>query len=85
MNLKYGFLFLLFEINLIFVKNFEVENNNNTNNNNNINSETKEKKIFEIILYIFFIISKKILFNKFYNYSFNLVFMFNFNNFFESF
>ena len=58
MNLKYGFLFLLFEINLIFVKNFEEENNNNSNNNNNINSETKENKIFEIILYIFFIISK---------------------------
>ena len=53
MNLKYGFLFLLFEINLIFVKNFEVENNNN-----NVNNKIKENKIFEIILYIFFIISK---------------------------
>ena len=54
MNLKCGFLFLLFEINLIFVKNFEVENNNN----NNVNNEIKENKIFETILYIFFIISK---------------------------
>jgi hypothetical protein len=81
MNLKYGFLFLLFEINLIFVKNFEVENNNN----NNVNNKIKENKIFEIILYIIFIISKKIIFNKFYYYSFNFVFMFNFNNFFESF
>ena len=53
MNLKYGFLFLLFEINLIFVKNFEVENNNN-----NVNNKIKENKIFEIILYFFFIISK---------------------------
>ena len=53
MNLKCGFLFLLFEINLIFVKNFEVENNNN-----NVNDKIKENKIFEIILYIFFIISK---------------------------
>ena len=53
MNLKCGFLFLLFEINLIFVKNFEVENNNN-----NVNNKIKENKIFEIILYIFFIISK---------------------------
>jgi hypothetical protein len=53
MNLKYGFLFLLFEINLIFVKNFEVENNNN-----NVNNKIKENKIFETILYIFFIISK---------------------------
>ena len=75
----------MFEINLIFVKNFEEENNNNSNNNNNINSETKENKIFEKILYIIFIISKKIIFNKFYYYSFNFVFMFNFNNFFESF
>ena len=54
MNLKCGFLFLLFEINLIFVKNFEVENNNN----NGVNNKIKEIKIFEIILYIFFIISK---------------------------
>ena len=81
MNLKYVFLFLLFEINLIFVKNFEVENNNN----NNVNNKIKENKIFEIILYIIFIISKNIIFNKFYYYSFNFVFMFNFNNFFESF
>ena len=55
MNLKCGFLFLLFEINLILVKNFEVENNNN---NNNLNNKTKENNLFEIILYIFFIISK---------------------------
>ena len=54
MNLKCGFLFLLFEINLIFVKNFEVENNNN----NGVNDKIKENKIFETILYIFFIISK---------------------------
>ena len=54
MNLKYVFLFLLFEINLIFVKNFDVENNNN----NNVNNKIKENKIFETILYIFFIISK---------------------------
>jgi hypothetical protein len=53
MNLKCGFLFLLFEINLIFVKNFDVENNNN-----NVNNKIKENKIFETILYIFFIISK---------------------------
>ena len=52
MNLKCGFLFLLFEINLILVKNFEVENNNNLNN------KTKENDLFEIILCIFFIISK---------------------------
>ena len=54
MNLKCGFLFLLFEINIIFVKNFEVENNNN----NNLNNKTKENNLFEIILCIFFIISK---------------------------
>ncbi len=79
MNLKYGFLFLLFEINLIFVKNFEVENNNN-----NVNNKIKENKIFEIILYIFFIISKiyLLIFN---NNSFNIFIMFNFNNLFESF
>ena len=78
MNLKCGFLFLLFEINLILVKNFEVENNNN-----NLNNKTKENNLFEIILYIFFIISKIII--NFFNNSFNIFFMFNFNNLFESF